>query len=136
MPEKTLADYAAAFRKLRDKIKELEDAHDGAMRPYYVTQERLRAKLLEHLNAEGQDSAKFRGVGTVYKEVDTSVTISDAEQFRNFVIRNEAWHLADWRASKTRVREYLQEFDRLPPGVNYSTAYKIGFRADNSPKAE
>jgi hypothetical protein len=116
------------YIKLRDKIKELDDAHKAKMKPYMEALETMNNALLDHLNRIGTDSTTAKGIGTVYRTKRVTATLADPEEFRRHVIGSEAWDLIDWRANKTAVTAHIDEHELPPPGVNYSVTYVAGVR--------
>lgn len=115
------------YRQIRDKIDTLKEEHKAQLAPYEEAKEQLGAYLLSMLNQTGQTSARTKA-GTAFISKDSSATIADAAAFRRHVIGSEAWDLVDWRANKTSVTALVKETGEPPPGVNYSTVYKVGVR--------
>jgi hypothetical protein len=54
-----------------------------------------------------------------------SVTTADGAEFRRHVIGLEAWDLIDFRPNKTAVNDLVDNGDGVPPGLNYTTIYKV-----------
>ena len=127
VPPATMDALVAQYVKLRDKIKESDDAHKEKMAPAKEYLERLNGVLLQHLQAAGADSVKTPH-GTAYKTTKRSATVADSAEFRAFIIENRAWDIADWRANAPAVEAYLQENQMLPPGVNMSSTVVTGVR--------
>lgn len=115
------------YVKLRDKIKESDDAHKEKMAPAKGYLERLNNALLAQLQTIGADSAKTPH-GTAYQTIKRTASIADGNEFRGFVIENRAWDIADWKANAPAVEEYLKEHQVLPPGVNLSSVTVVGVR--------
>lgn len=115
------------YIKLRDMIKERDDAHKEAMKPYRETLEALNAVMLAHLNAIGGDSVKTAH-GTVYKTVKRSASLEDADQFMRHVIGGEHWELLDRKANVSAVEAYVDENGVLPPGVKWTSTAVVGVR--------
>src|SRR5690606_36190102 len=95
---------------------------------YTKRMEEIELLLLDFLNTAQSDAIKADGVGTAFKTVKTSVTTADQKAFRDYVIGTGAWHLVDWRPSKTAVQDALAEHNPLPPGVNYSPFPTVNIR--------
>lgn len=126
-PQLTVDVLVDRYVKLRDRIKQAEDAHKERMKPAKDMLEQLNNQLLDAINKSGAESISTV-FGTAYRNPRTSVSIEDGEQFRPYVIANELWDLVDWKANKTAVEDYLKEFESLPPGVKITTAYVAGVR--------
>lgn len=115
------------YVKLRDRIAEADAAHKEKVKPAREMLEALNGQILARLNEFGGDSIKTR-FGTAYRTEKKSATIQDAQMFRDFVIANQAWDIADWKANAPAVADFVQTEGALPPGVNYTTAYVVGVR--------
>lgn len=116
-----------AYVQLRDKKQELDKEHIGKVAPYVEAMGKLEQAMLSMLNDTGQENAKTKA-GTVYKSTEVSVSIADKDLFRRHVVGGELWDLIDWKASKTSVRDIVDETGEPPPGVNYSTRITVGVR--------
>lgn len=115
------------YIRLRDKIKEVEDAHKEKLKNAKEHLETLNNTLLERLNKLGGESVKTQH-GTVYRTTKRSASIVDGDTFRQFVIGNEAFDLVDWRANANAVDDFIKDQKAPPPGVNFSTHYTVGVR--------
>lgn len=113
--------------RLRDRLKEADDAHKEKTKTARAYKDMLEAKLLEKLNSIGGESVKTEH-GTVYRSTRRSATIADGDAFRGYVINNEAFDLVDWRANATAVDDFIKSEGSAPPGVNYSQTYTVGVR--------
>jgi hypothetical protein len=115
------------YVRLRDKLKEADDAHKkktAAAREYLLM---LNGKLLEQLAAVGGESVKTPH-GTAYQSTKRSASIADGDAFREYVINNGEFDLVDWRANANAVDDYIKEHGAVPPGVNFSTMITVGVR--------
>lgn len=115
------------YVRLRDAIKAADDAHDEKTKPARQRLEQLNDELLVMLNASGQESAKTAH-GTCYVTSRKSASVSDAAEFRRFVIGSEAWDLIDFRANASGVEGFIQDNQSPPPGVNFTVVNKVGVR--------
>lgn len=120
-------DLVSQYIRLRDKIKEVEDAHKEKLKTAKEHLEHLNNTLLDRLNQLGGESVKTAH-GTVYRTTRRSASIADGDTFRQFVINNEAFDLVDWRANANAVDDFIKEQQAPPPGVNFSTTYTVGVR--------
>ena len=116
---------------LRDQIRELEDAHKAAMEPFKTALEKLAGVLLQALNTINAESVKT-DTGTVYKTTKKSVSIADLDTFWKWVQKNDAYDLLDKKANVKAVEEYLDQHQKLPPGLNWSAIDVVGVRRPTS----
>ena len=116
---------------LRDKIKELEDAHKEKIKPYKETLEKLNTVMVTHLTAVGADSVATE-FGTVYRTTKKNATIADMALFWDWVMTNQEFDFVDKRANSSRVEEYVTEHQgELPPGVTFTQVSVVGVRRKN-----
>jgi hypothetical protein len=116
---------------VREAVSAVTARHREELAPLIAAREETENALLALLDEVG-DNIKIRGIGTAYRRLDTSATISDGQAFREYVIRNKEWSLTEWRANKTAVREYVMTHKTVPPGVNYTQSWAVGLRADTN----
>lgn len=126
LPE-NIDDLVNQYIRLRDKLKEAEDAHKEKTKNARAYLELLNGKLLERLNDVGGDSVKTPH-GTVYRTTRRSASIADGDTFRQYVIEQEQFDLVDWRANANAVDDFIKENGVQPPGVNFSQAFTVGVR--------
>jgi hypothetical protein len=115
------------YVQIRDKIRDLEKAHDEMIRPYKEALEQLGSVLLGHLVKTGLESARTAS-GTVYRSEKVSASIQDVSAFWGHVMATQDWSLIDKRANKTAVTDYVATHGTAPPGVNYSVSHVVGVR--------
>ena len=115
------------YVRLRDKIKEADDAHKEKLKTAKEYLKVLDGALLSKLNDIGGESVKTAN-GTVYRTTRRSASIADGEAFRQFVLNNEAFDMVDWRANANAVEDFIKSEGSQPPGVNYSVTYTVGVR--------
>jgi len=121
-------DLITEYIQLRDRKKAAEEAYKQWVEANINRRlDRIEAELMAFLNDSGTDSIKTAN-GTAFKRTETSVTVADQKEFSRYVISSEAWGLIDFRASKTGVKEFLEEHQSLPPGINFIPATVISVR--------
>jgi Tfp pilus assembly protein PilP len=135
-PREDLNTRAGQLQRVRDKIDEIEDRHKEELAPYKAVKEQLETFFLDQFNELGVDNFKSKDGATVYKIIDASATVADGEAFRQYVQDHDAFELADIRANKTAVREFVEAKGVQPPGINYSTRFKLGFRRAPAKKSK
>jgi hypothetical protein len=115
------------YVKLRDIIKEKDDAHKAAMAPYREALEGLNNLLLDHLNTIGGDSVTT-AAGTCYRNLKETASLEDADIFMRHVIGTEQWDLLERKVNLTAARAFAAENGSLPPGVKISSMQVVGIR--------
>jgi hypothetical protein len=115
------------YIKIRDSKKAIKERYDAEVAKLDLAMEKIEAYLLKKMQEQGLESMPT-GSGTAYKSIRASATVADKPLFRQFCAANDAWHLADMRASAVEVRKYLEETEDLPPGVNFSQHVVVNVR--------
>ena len=115
------------YVRLRDKIKELDDAHKEAMKPYREMIEALGNMLLDHLNNVNAESIKTEA-GTFYKTTKKTATLEDPEAFMRWIIANNMFEMLDRKANVKAVDDYIQANKSLPPGVKFTERLDVNVR--------
>jgi cell division protein FtsB len=120
--------YVAAYRKIRDVIKEKELQYKQDVEDLKEQQDMISNKLLEFCNAENLDSVKTQE-GTISRRVSTRYWTSDWEQMHQFIKDNDAMHLLEPRIQQTNMKQFIEENpDKLPIGLQSNSEYKISVR--------
>lgn len=119
--------YVAQYIALRDKVKTMEEAHKGLLKPIKETMDMVEGKLQKFMADNKSDAIKTEA-GTCYLTSRSHAALADPEAFKRFVKENQAWDMLDWKANSTAVRDYIHEHKAQPPGVNFTTIQQIGVR--------
>ena len=106
------------YIQLRDKKTQMKSEFEAKLAPIEEAMQKIEAHIMKTLNELGSD--RIGGAtGVAFKSTQNSATVADKELFRQFVLANDRWELADIRAAKTAIKEYIDENDDLPPGINW-----------------
>jgi len=127
---------AAIDKKVREEKAHLKEGMDI-----------LEAELSKILKEVGTESLKAKGIGTAFKAKKDYVTVKDWHEFQKFlvgsiiqsyqangndsidtVINGSMLHMLNKAVSKTVVKEFLDEEDKLPPGIGYDVENVIQIR--------
>ena len=114
----------AVYLKMRNKIKEHEDAIDQI-------KEQLQAvsnKMLEFCAADNLDSIKTPE-GTISRRLSSRYWTSDWDAMYKFIHEQNAGFLLEKRLSNTALKEFLTDNPELvPPGLQSTSEYVITVR--------
>ena len=124
----TLKEAGEGYVKLRNQKKEIEKRHKEELAPLNEAMKKLEAFMLAGLNEQGLENFGAAGA-TVYKSTRSNVKTECWEDFFEFVKQNEAWEFLTRKPVASLVKDYLEEYKRLPPGVSISSEVVIGVRA-------
>ena len=115
------------FVDLRDKIRDLDNAHKEKMEPYREALDGLNAEILDALNKQGLDNVATP-YGTAYRSKRESVVIVDGNIFRNFVVTQGLFELQDVKANITAVKAFIEAHNAPPPGTNFKSIDVVNVR--------
>lgn len=108
------------YIQLRDKKAQMKQEFDSKVAPVDEAMAKIEAHMMKVLNEAGAD--RIGGAtGVAFKSTVNSATVADKEMFRQFCLDKGLWELADIRASKTAIKDYIEQNEDLPPGINWRT---------------
>jgi len=115
-----------ALRNERAKLKEEYEEADGKLKS---DMDKIEQTMLEICNEVGADSIKT-SVGTVMRKVNERFYCTDWDNFKNYVLENEAVELLERRIHQGNFREHMADIQGqgLPPGVNVMREFGITVR--------
>jgi len=119
---------AKIYRKLRGKIAELTQEYDTQVETLKAQQEEIKNAMKDQMKALGVTSVRTPE-GTVVLSVKTRYSTQDWDEFKKFILANEAVELLEKRIAQTNMAQFLEENPGImPPGLNSSSEYDISVR--------
>jgi len=119
---------AKIYRKLRGKIAELTQEYDTQVETLKAQQDEIKNAMKDQMKALGVTSVRTPE-GTVVLSVKTRYSTQDWDEFKKFVLANEALELLEKRIAQTNMAQFLEENPgSMPPGLNSSSEYDISVR--------
>lgn len=116
------------FVLMRDKLKEIDEAHEKTRAPYALALEKLKGSITEFLTTAGVESVKTQ-FGTAYVSIKRNASLEDPDAFMRHVIGTEGWDLLDRRANTKACEAFAEENKgELPPGVKVTSITTVGVR--------
>lgn len=119
-----LVGHYVGFRDKKEELKrfrtELESGLDAFM-------ESIENRLLQVLDASGQESAKTK-FGTAYKKKSTSTKVADWNVLIGYVKENDAYDILTKSVAKDAVKQRIEETGEPVPGVDLVTWIEVGIR--------
>lgn len=113
----TVAEMIQKFIALRERKRQIESVQKAQLKPFNEAIEQLGGLILLELDKQKLTSMRSDD-GTVYKVVDTSVTVKDWPATFAYIQTNQAWDLLEARVSKTAALAVIEETQMPIPGVN------------------
>jgi len=118
-----------AYLKIRDERDRLTREHEARDRELANDLAQLEQILLNSCNEINADSIKTE-VGTIIKSTRESFVCGDWDNFKKFVMDNDAIELLQQRIHQANFKEFLsnREDEGLPPGISSMREFKITVR--------
>jgi hypothetical protein len=112
------------------KVRTARDAYRKTVKAkeaeYKEALETIGGLLRSYLQANGLQNIATP-TGTAFLKTVRSATVQDTSAFREHVIQNGEYELADFRANVDAVQAYMDEHKgALPAGINFQSFIDIG----------
>lgn len=122
-------ELVAAYIALRNERAKLKDDYEEADKKLVTDMEKLEKIMLDICNEIGADSIKTTH-GTLMRRVNERFYCTDWDNFKNYVLENEAVELLERRIHQGNFKEHMTQIEGqgLPPGVNVMREYGITVR--------
>jgi len=121
-----LVDVYLTIRTERDNIARKYELEDAGLKEQMA---KIESLMLDKCNDMKADSIRT-GSGTIIKNLRETFVCGDWDNFKRFIIDNQALELLQQRISTANLREYLstREDEGMPPGISTMREYKITVR--------
>jgi len=125
-PNEKLVKTYIAIRDERNKLDREYDTKDKDLANDLIS---IEQALLSSCNEIGADSMRTE-FGTVIKSTRENFVCGDWDNFKKFVLENEAVELLQQRIHQSNFKEFLsgREDEGLPPGISTMREFKITVR--------
>lgn len=118
---KSMVEELRALKEQKEKKNEEIKAINGA-----ITQ--VENMLLTELQSDGVDTISVNGVGTVYITTTDYPQVTDMDAFVNWCAENNRADMIQKRVSSTAFKQYLEETNEYPDGVNSYVKETVNLR--------
>jgi hypothetical protein len=118
------------IRNERNTLKNQWEVRDAELK---ADLEQLEQAMLVACNAINADSIRT-GSGTIIKSLKETYTCGDWDNFKQFVVENNALDLLQQRISQTNFKEFMstRQDEGLPPGISTLREVAITVRKPTS----
>ena len=119
-----------AIRLERDKVAKKYQQEDSELKDQM---NRLESAMLETCDDIGAETLRTES-GTIIKTLKENFVCGDWDNFKSYVLENQALELLQQRISQSNFREFLstREEEGLPPGISTMREFKITVRKPTS----
>lgn len=123
-------DLVRTYIVLRGKKAQMKKDYDARTASIDELQDKIEALLLIRFQEIGVESVRT-DEGTAYTAVRTSVSLGDADSFKEFCMRQEdPLTFVEMRVNKSAVLQFKEAMGgELPPGVNFTATRVVNFRS-------
>ena len=117
------------YLTIRDERERLAREHDMKDRELANDLAQIEQVLLSSCNDINADSIRT-SVGTIIKTTRENFVCSDWDNFKSYVMDNEAIELLQQRIHQANFKEFLngREEEGLPPGISTMREFKVTVR--------
>lgn len=129
MSEANMDDMVKAYLSIRGEREKIYREYQLKDADLKEQLSRLEQAMLEKCNDINADSIRT-GHGTIIKSMREDFVCSDWDNFKKFIIENDAIELLQQRISQSNFKEYTSTHkeDGLPPGISTMRSYKVTVR--------
>ena len=129
MSDVNLDELVKTYLTIRDERDRLSREHDAKDRELANDLAQLEQVLLNSCNEINADSIRT-GNGTVIKTTRENFVCGDWDNFKKFVLENQAIELLQQRLHQSNFKEFLTNRDDegLPPGISSMREFKVVVR--------
>lgn len=116
------------YRKMRDKLQELDREYTTKMEEIKVQQDEVKNAIKEQMQALGSKSVSTPS-GTAILSKKVRYSTQDWDSFKQFMVEHNALDLLEKRIAQTNMAQFLEENPTLvPPGLNSDAFYDVSVR--------
>lgn len=118
------------LRGQREKLARKYDQEDSVLKEQM---ERLEEAMLSTCNDIGAETLRTES-GTIVKTLKENYVCGDWDNFKKFILDNNALELLQQRISQTNFKEFVstRQEEGLPPGISTMREFKITVRKPSS----
>jgi flagellar biosynthesis GTPase FlhF len=119
---------ARIYIKIRNRVQELNQEYETQIEELKAQQAEISNAMKDQMIAMGSTTMRT-DAGTVMLSKKTRYHTSDWEEFKRFMVENDAIDLLEKRIAQTNMSKFLEENPGLvPPGLNSDTEYAVSVR--------
>ena len=119
-----------ALRLQREKLAKKYEQEDSVFKEQM---DRLEEAMLNTCTDIGAETLRTES-GTIVKTLKENYICGDWDNFKKFILENEALELLQQRISQTNFKEFIttRKDEGLPPGISTMREFKITVRKPNA----
>lgn len=122
-----VSEVVSKYLELRRAKEALDEEHKAKTDKIKKAMGQLESFFLGYFDKTGQTQLKT-DEATVFVKTTDYAQVADWDAVLGFVTTNESWEFLEKRISKNAVKDYIQQHNEVPPGVNYGTKLSVNVR--------
>jgi hypothetical protein len=133
MSDMKLDDLVTTYLTIRNERNTLKNQWETKDSELKTDLEQLEQAMLIACNEINADSIRT-GSGTIIKSLKETYTCGDWDNFKQYVVENNALDLLQQRISQTNFKEFMstRQDEGLPPGISTLREFAITVRKPTS----
>ena len=123
----------AKYMQLRTDKERIEADTKSQLEPIINNMQLIEKYLKQVMDERGITQIKSDKYGTAFLSTTDYANVENWDALLNFITTNSHYEMLQKAVTKTAVREYIESYKAVPPGVNYGTKIDVSIR---KPKAK
>ena len=123
----------AKYMQLRTDKERIEADMKSQLEPIINNMQLIEKYLKQVMDDRGITQIKSDKYGTAFLSTTDYANVENWDALLNFITTNSHYEMLQKAVTKTAVREYIESYKAVPPGVNYGTKIDVSIR---KPKAK
>lgn len=119
--------YKNLVTELRN-LKEQKEKKNEEIKAINSSITQVENMLMSELQTDGLDTIKVSGIGTVYITTTDYPQVTDMDSFVNWCAENNRADMIQKRVSSTAFKQYVEEFNEYPDGVDSYVKETVNLR--------
>lgn len=118
----------AKYMQLRIDKEQIEAEMKAKLKPIVDNMELIEKYLKQVMDERGITQIKSDKYGTAFLSTTDYANVENWDALLNFITTNGHYEMLQKAVTKTAVREYMEAYKAVPPGVNYGTKIDVSIR--------
>ena len=114
--------------QLADEIEELSRRHKVELEPLKSELELCEVFIKAEMNKGNMQQLKIRDVGMAFFTTKSKCVVEDFEAALAEIREKGLWHMLTKAVSKEAVKDYIDEYKGVPPGVRFEQFKDLSWR--------
>lgn len=119
--------YKNLVTELRN-LKEQKEKKNEEIKAINSSITQVENMLISELQTDGLDTIKVSGIGTVYITTTDYPQVTDMDSFVKWCAENNRADMIQKRVSSTAFKQYVEEFNEYPDGVDSYVKETVNLR--------